>query len=474
MHSLIPTLVSLINSAAVIVVIAYFLTRSSLFNRVLDKTTTWQDQLLIVLIFGLFSIYGTLAGFPILGGIASIRDLGPAVAGLLAGPLVGLGAGLIGGIHRYLQGGFTAVACGLAPVVAGLAGGFVYFLKRDKFLGIGRAVLLMIGVELVHMAMAFFISQPREQAYAIVKSTIIPIVTANALGIGVYGFIMTNLLKERALEKAKLTMEGELSVAREIQMSLVPKTFPPVPLRDEFSLFATLEPAREVGGDLYDFYFVEDNRFFFMIGDVSGKGVPAALFMAVSRTVMKAKMQPGDVGLGPIVSDVNRTLCEGNDASMFVTAFCGFLDAATGDVTYVNAGHNPPVIVKADGSAFYLEVTANVPLGVLDDKAFSEEKLRLEPGDTLVLYTDGVTEATNRQKDFFTDARLLGVLGGTNRISARGIVEKTIAAVHQFAAGAAPADDITLLALRMEPLAGKKQASWAMARPLPQKERANE
>jgi sigma-B regulation protein RsbU (phosphoserine phosphatase) len=206
-----------------------------------------------------------------------------------------------------------------------------------------------------------------------------------------------------------------------------------------------------VGGDLYDFYFVGDNRFFFMIGDVSGKGVPAALFMAVTRTVMKAKMQPGDVGLGLIVSNVNRTLCEGNDASMFVTAFCGFLDITTGDVTYINAGHNPPAVVTADGSASFLKLTANVPLGVMDDMNYEEGKLHLEPGDTLVLYTDGVTEAMNRQKDFFTEARLLSVLSGTNRTSARGVVEKTISAVHQFAAGANPADDITILVLRTEP-----------------------
>jgi phosphoserine phosphatase RsbU/P len=451
MQSIIPTLLSLINCVAVIVVIAYFLTRSPLFKRVLEKSMTWKDQLLMVLIFGMFSIYGTLGGFRILGGIASIRDLGPVVAGLLAGPVVGLGAGIIGGIHRYLQGGFTATACGIAPIVAGLAGGVVYLFKRNRFLGVGRAVLLMIGVELIHMAVVIAISQPREEAIALVKSAIIPIVSANAIGIGIYGFIMENLLKERALEKAKLTMEGELSVAREIQMSLVPKTFPPVPEREEFSLYATLEPAKEVGGDLYDFYFVGDNRFFFMIGDVSGKGVPAALFMAVTRTVMKAKMQPGDVGLGLIVSNVNRTLCEGNDASMFVTAFCGFLDITTGDVTYINAGHNPPAVVTADGSASFLKLTANVPLGVMDDMNYEEGKLHLEPGDTLVLYTDGVTEAMNRQKDFFTEARLLNVLSGTNRTSARGVVEKTMSAVHQFAAGANPADDITLLVLRTEP-----------------------
>ena len=452
MHSLIQTLLSLINSVAVIVVIAYFLTRSSLFKRVLEKNMTWKDQILLVLIFGMFSIYGTLGGFRILGGIASIRDLGPTVAGLLAGPLVGLGAGIIGGVHRYLQGGFTALACGIAPIMAGLAGGAVYLLRRNRFLGIGRAVLLMICVELAHMAIVIAISHPREEAIALVENAIIPIVSANAIGIGIYGFIMMNLLKERALEKAKLTMEGELSVAREIQMSLVPKTFPPVPVREEFSLYAALEPAKEVGGDLYDFYFVGDNRFFFMIGDVSGKGVPAALFMAVTRTVMKAKMQPADAGLGRIVSNVNRTLCEGNDASMFVTAFCGFFDVLTGDVTYINAGHNPPVLVKGNGSATFLKITANVPLGVMDDMNYTEGNLHLEQGDTLVLYTDGVTEATNRRKDFFTEARLLNVLKGTNKTSTRGVVEKTLSVVHQFAEGTNPADDITLLVLRREPL----------------------
>ena len=314
----------------------------------------------------------------------------------------------------------------------------------------------MIGVELVHMGIVLAISQPWDQALALVKSAIIPIVAANAIGIGIYGYIMENWIKERSLEKAKLTMEGELSAAREIQMSLVPKTFPPVPVRDEFSLYATLEPAKEVGGDLYDFYFVGDNRLFFMIGDVSGKGIPAALFMAVTRTVMKAKMQPADAGLGMIVSRVNQTLCEGNEASMFVTAFGGFLDITTGEVTYINAGHNPPVIVRADGSASFLKVKANVPLGVMADMHYEEGNLHLDSGDTLLLYTDGVTEAMNREKNFFTDARLLQVLKGTNGTSPRGVVEKTLSAVHQFAAGASPADDITLLALRMEPLVGAK------------------
>ena len=449
MQSLVSTLLSLINSVTVIIVIAYFLTRSRIFQRVLEKNMTGRDKLLMVLIFGLFSIYGTLSGFRILGGIASIRDLGPTVAGLLGGPLVGVGAGIIGGIHRYVQGGFTAVGCGVATVVAGLAGGIMYLMKRDRFVGIGRAVLLMIGVELMHMAIVLIISQPREEAFRLVKGVVIPMVTANAAGIGVYGFIMMNLLRERSMEKATLMMEGELGVAREIQMSLVPKTFPPVPEREEFSLYASLEPAREVGGDLFDFYFVGENRFFFMIGDVSGKGVPAALFMAVTRSFMKAAMQSTDEALGRIVSNVNTMLCEGNDASMFVTAFCGVLDVLTGEITYINAGHNPPAIVKADGSVAFFKVVANLPLGAMDDMEYAEGNLHLEEGDTLVLYTDGVTEATNRQKGFFTEEAFLKVLESARGESVRGIVDKTLTAVHQFAAGSPPADDVTLLVLRM-------------------------
>lgn len=188
-----------------------------------------------------------------------------------------------------------------------------------------------------------------------------------------------------------------------------------------------------------------------MIGDVSGKGVPAALFMAVTRSFMKAAMQSADEALGRVLSRVNAMLCEGNDASMFVTAFCGVLDVQTGEITYINAGHNPPAIMKGDGSAAFLKMAANLPLGAMDDMEYAEGALHLAKGDTLVLYTDGVTEATNRQKDFFTEEALLKVLEDARGESVRGIVDKTLTAVHQFAAGSPPADDITLLVLRMEP-----------------------
>jgi sigma-B regulation protein RsbU (phosphoserine phosphatase) len=448
MNSFIHTLLSLINSVAVIVVIAYFLTRSLLFKRVLEKKMTVKDQLLLILLFGLFSIYGTLGGIHILGGIANIRDLGPTIAGLMAGPIVGLGAGIVGGIHRYFQGGFTALACGIAPIVAGLAGGTLYVINRGRFPGMVPAVILMIVVELLHMGIALALSHPREQALQLVQSIIIQMIFANSIGIGIYAYIMENLLKERSLEKARLMMEGELRVAREIQMSLVPKTFPPVPIREEFSLFATLEPAKEVGGDLYDFYFTGEDRLFFMIGDVSGKGIPAALFMAVTRTIMKAKMNP-DMRPGLVISEVNQELCEGNDATMFVTAFCGFLDLCTGDITYINAGHNPPAFVKADGSVSLVKIITDPPLGIREEMRYSEGILHLEPGDTLVLYTDGVTEAVNSEDAFFSEDKLLNILQGTAEMPVQEVIDRVRETVHLFSAGNEPADDITLLALRL-------------------------
>jgi sigma-B regulation protein RsbU (phosphoserine phosphatase) len=450
MQSFTGILLSLANCVAVIVVIAYFLTRSQLYQRVLEKREAWADRALLILIFGLFSIYGTVGGIKVEGGIASIRDLGPSIAGLLAGPVVGMSSGIIGGIHRYFQGGFTALPCSFAPVAAGLAGGIIHYLRRGAMPKIGWAVVFMACVELFHMGITIAISRPIDKTWALVELIIVPMVLMNAAGMGIYAYIMKNLKKERSLEKAKLTMECELAVAREIQMSLVPKTFPPIPARKEFSLFAALEPAREVGGDMYDFYYVGDNTFFFMIGDVSGKGVPAALYMAVTRTVIRSKIFPADAGLELIMHKVNKALCEGNETSMFVTVFCGFLDVPTGNITYVNAGHNSPVIVRTTGEAYFLDTLSNPSLGVIDDIQYKSGELHLEAGDTIVLYTDGVTEATDKRQSFFAEDRLLAVLENSSGITVRDIAGKVLSAVHDFAGKTDPADDITLLALRME------------------------
>lgn len=242
---------------------------------------------------------------------------------------------------------------------------------------------------------------------------------------------------------AKERMASELSIAHDLQMSMLPKELPHLAGID---LAAFCQPAREVGGDFYDLRELDDNRLFFMIGDVSGKGVPAALYMAITVSLARAVIQEGG-GPAEALTRMNRELARGNDACMFVTIFCGVLDRTDGTVLYANAGHNPPVFIKSDGSSCLLEIKPGVAAGCLDEYVYSEAVCVLPRDAALLLYTDGVTEALDTEGAFFGEDRLLAVTQG--RHSAEGAVTALHTAVAEFAAGAAQADDITLLVIRM-------------------------
>ncbi len=253
-------------------------------------------------------------------------------------------------------------------------------------------------------------------------------------------------LKETTAEKERFA--SELRVAREIQMSFLKKIFPPFPQRREFSIFATLEPAREVGGDLYDFNLVDEDRLVFYIGDVSDKGVPASLVMAMTMTLMKrASQQPG-MTPAEILRQVNNALAEDNKNAMFVTLFIGSLNLKTGELCYSNAGHNPPLILGADGSCRYLQLPEGLVLGVITDTQYSDAKVHLEPGDMIVTYTDGVTEAMNTQRALYSEERLQETLASAAGRSVEETVSGIIASVKEYADGAPQSDDIAVLALR--------------------------
>jgi sigma-B regulation protein RsbU (phosphoserine phosphatase) len=243
-------------------------------------------------------------------------------------------------------------------------------------------------------------------------------------------------------------MEEELNVGRDIQMSMVPQKFPAFPDRDEFSIHAALHPAREVGGDFYDFFFIDENRLCFCVGDVSGKGVPAALFMAVARTLIKARAND-DKSTASILTRVNDEISRDNKAYMFVTLFVGILDTVTGEMVYTNAGHNPTYIRKADGNLERLDTLHGPVVGAREGLAYKEDRVRVAKGDTLLMYTDGVTEARNPEKEFFEEQRLKELLSGQEFDSAEAVVEKTVAAVKQFEDGADQFDDITVMALQI-------------------------
>ncbi len=245
---------------------------------------------------------------------------------------------------------------------------------------------------------------------------------------------------------AKERFESELRIAHDIQMSFLKKVFPPFPDRPEFDLAAALEPAKEVGGDLYDFFFLDDSRLLFYVGDVSDKGVPASLFMAVTITLMKRVAQERGGDPARILAKVNDALAEDNENLMFVTLFCAILDVRTGEMIVANAGHNPPLLLR-DGGSEWLEAAPGPALGVMPGAGFTCMRTRLHKGDTIICYTDGVTEAMNVDGDQFTPERLESLCPELRGLSEPQMVKRIIGRVHTHAGSARQSDDITVLAL---------------------------
>ena len=251
----------------------------------------------------------------------------------------------------------------------------------------------------------------------------------------------------RETTAAKERIESELVIARDIQMSILPKLFPAFPERPELDIHATVKPAREVGGDFYDFFFVDDDKLFFALGDVSGKGVPASLFMAVTTAFLRATATKG-VSPDDVMGRVNSKLCIGNDACMFVTVFCGLLDLKTGQVVCSDGGHNPPLLITSSNGVEYLHAPKSAALGVFEDMPYHIHELVLKPGDALFLYTDGVTEAMNTENELYSEERLQQSIAELRDQPVAEICHRMIEKIEEFADGAPQADDITMLILK--------------------------
>ena len=255
------------------------------------------------------------------------------------------------------------------------------------------------------------------------------------------------IIKLKETTTAKERIESELRVASDIQMSMVPHVFTTIPQRPEVDIYATLMPAREVGGDLYDFYLMGQNELFFTVGDVSDKGVPAALLMAVTKTLTKGFAESGRAP-SELLARTNSELASNNPSLMFVTMYFGKLDLLTGELAYSNAGHNPPLIIREGGKVEWLKLPDGLVLGVDMDTPYITQTTRLNPGDTIVVYSDGVTEAMNKKKELFSEERLLKTLEKNSTGTPEQIVNAVTDAVNDFASGAYQSDDITVLAIR--------------------------
>ena len=250
----------------------------------------------------------------------------------------------------------------------------------------------------------------------------------------------------RTVMAEKERINAELDLASSIQAHMLPSIFPPFPEHKEFDLYAVMDPAKEVGGDFYDFYMIGEDKLAVIVADVSGKGVPAALFMVITKTLLKNYTQ---MGMEPsaVFETVNRLLCDGNDAGLFVTAWMGVLELSSGTMTYVNAGHNPPLLKRAGGGFEYLRERTGFVLAGMEDTRYRQSTLCLRPGDRLLLYTDGVTEATDPEQGLYGEERLRAFMNDHEDGDTVSVLRELRADIDAYAGSAPQFDDITMLLL---------------------------
>ena len=289
------------------------------------------------------------------------------------------------------------------------------------------------------------------EAYTMGKDEVIKFFSADPqLAISLIQLSIKRFIENlKAETQARERIESELRVARDIQASMLPQQFPPFPDRKEIDIFALMDPAKEVGGDFYDFFFIDKNRLCVIIGDVSGKGVPAALFMAISKTLLKTEAMLG-LRADEIIFRVNNILYPENKACMFVTLFCMILNTETGELEFSNGGHNPPLICGENRCFDFFEVPKGCVVGVMENSKFTCKQIMLKRNDIIFLYTDGVTEAMNPQNQLFTEGRLRENLENSKEkhTDLKELIVAMREGIRTYANGAVQSDDITMVALR--------------------------
>ncbi len=445
----------MVECLSVLLVASYMLTRLFHIKFLETGKMGWREKVWLILVFGLLSIYGTLGGFPFKGSVLNLRDLAPVMAGILHGPVIGIGAAIIGAIHRIasdkvfehatcladLMKGSTCIPCSLATLVSGLTGGLIWWLNGKRLPSVRLAAFAGGLVAVFHMGIVFTLQY--DDALKIYAPMWHAKIIVHAGGAALFVFIVHNILDELNLRRDKAAMEKELNIARDIQLGLIPSTFPPFPDRDDIELHGLIRPAREVGGDFYDFFMLDEDYLCLAIGDVSGKGVPASLFMAVTRTLLRAharmRVPPAEA-----LKRINNQLARDNDSCMFTTMFLAIVSLKSGLVHYANGGHNAPILVRK-GKASLIECPPGCALGPFEGVLFEDGKIQTQPGDVLLFYTDGVTEAHLGEQALFGEEKLLRL--AENAASLGDMNENIYTQVmayqkqEQF-------DDVTLLAWR--------------------------
>ena len=441
----------LVGTLAVILVVAGFIGGSDIISHFFKKTNKkWLFAIIFGLLGGLFGIYGNLNSFEMMGAIVSVRDMGPMLSGFAGGPIGGLLAGIIAGGHRLMiQPEVTKIPCAIATTCIGLFCGLLSLKWHNALKKTHIALMLGAIMEVFHLSLVLLIVPMQydfDTAWNIVRSIAFPFISINAIGFALMVAIISYTERQQTLLMEKSRIRSELEVANVIQHSLLPTITDKYPGRSEVDMYASMEAAKEVGGDFYDFFFVDSEHLAFAIGDVSGKGVPAALFMASAKITLQNCIR--DIpNLSEAVRTANDSLCASNEANMFVTLWVGVLELSTGEMTYVNAGHNPPVLVQ-NGVPSYLKTKGGFVLAGMEGVPYKEHTLTLAKGDVVYLYTDGITEANSITEELFGEDRLIACFQNVKDQSAEQIVQTVKDAVDGFVQENDQFDDMTMLCFR--------------------------
>ena len=455
---IVENLITLFQMICVIMIFAYLFSRSRYFTEVFEHRATIRTKIILVIFFGLISVYGSISKIGLYGAVLNVHDLGPIIAGFVCGPFVGLGAGLIGGAFRFTQGGPYMYAATLATILAGVLGGLVYLAYKKKFISTTNAVLYTFLIEILVSIMQIVMATPAAEVVNVAVFVALPMIIIVSVAVFIFSKIIHNVLDEHRMkaEKEKLESEmarkdAELQIAAEIQKNFLPET---LPRTEGFDIAAKSLMAKEVGGDFFDVMPLEiipmsTSRTGIMIADVSGKGVPAALFMALSRIVVRVTAmwfnKPQEV-----ISFANPIIASNSKTGMFVTLFYGVIDKETLTLTYVNAGHNPPIVLRKETGEIEELALTGVAIGAMEDAEYTQESIPLAKGDVVVLYTDGITEAVNDKEEMFDVPRLIETIRKNGNSSSQEIVNEIISAVFSFSGSEPQYDDITLMVVKVK------------------------
>lgn len=427
----------------VITLASYFIIRTPIFQRVVLGKGSIRDRFLITLFFGALSIYGSISNIGFGGSQANVRDLGPVIAGLMFGPWIGIGAASIGAVFRFSLGGITVIPCTITTLLGGILAGIVWKLNNRRFIGTVRAIFFILFIEVIHLGLILLLAGDGPEVREILGNLWTTMLPLYIIGISVFSLVYANYVNEQKDREELERKQVELKSAHEIQNSFLPTHPPVIP---GYDIHACAYPAREVGGDFYDYISFDDGRFGFVIADVSGKSVPAAIFMALSCTMVRvlARWIPQP---NLAAEQVNSLITRYAESGMFFSMFYGVISPDHRVMEYVNAGHPPPVLLKQNGEVVELYRTGSI-IGFLEHQIYKKAEIVLEEGDLLVCYSDGATEAKNSDGDMFGKSRLYEVIANSRSRSAERISGSIIDEINHFVGLEPQFDDTSLLIVK--------------------------